>query len=109
VNLVESHTSSNVTPIEPSSAETAEAKELKEEGEFTVSKSSRQIFLMAGGNDMAVRTAFKCSGCQLLTLHIGKELVMYDALGELPDKPNVLPEVRKRILGCTNCGKFSTK
>jgi len=102
--------SSKDTPTEPSSAQTVEEnKELKVEGEFKVSKESRQIYLMAGGHAQEVSTASKCSSCQLLTVHVGREIVMYDALGTLPNKPNVMPEVRKRIMGCTICGKISTK
>jgi len=80
-------------------------RETKVEEGFVVDKDSRQRFLMSPLS-ASLKTAFKCSGCQLLTVHVGSELTMFDALEVDGVK---LDKIVRRVYGCTNCGKFSTK
>lgn len=49
-------------------------------------------------------TAMKCGGCNLLTVHEG-----FAVEGRpLTNDPAITP-VSKRIYGCTNCGRISSK
>lgn len=99
---MEPPTSSASTPTEPSSVKTAEAKpEFKEEDGLKVDKRSKQQFLMSVGLIENHATAMKCSGCQMLTSHSLVEVTMYRY--GLPDKAT------KRLVGCQNCGKLSSK
>lgn len=99
--------SSDAPPTELNSVETAEAKpETKEEEGFTVDKRSKQTYMLVIDSEV-LRAAFKCSSCQMVTVHIGQQITMYDAT-----KPVVLDEkarIQKRVYGCSNCGKITTK
>lgn len=103
MKVVESPTSSNASLTEPSSAKVAEDKpELKQEDGLNVDKRSRQWFLMGVGVVEQHKTALKCSGCQMLTCHSIVTIYMHS-------ESHDVEKVERRIVGCQNCGKISTK
>lgn len=56
--------------------------------------------------------AFRCSNCKLLTVQtgyaLGAHLVMPETVEE-DQQDTYPPVVSKRVYGCTNCGRITTK
>jgi len=111
----ENPTSSVNPPIESNSVETVaetnetpEKIEFKIEGGLKVDKRSKANWLLSIDPQFQNnKTAVKCSGCQMLTSHVVLMVHMYfytEAITE--DKPQA---TEKRIVGCQNCGKISSK
>ena len=109
--IVESPTSSVNPPTESASAETAaetEKIEFKEEAGLKVDSRSKQRFLMSVNSQSNSNvTGLKCSACQMLTSHVGLIVTRYDHSAAITDENKLRHQ--KRIVGCTNCGKISTK
>lgn len=77
-------------------------REYKEEDGLTVDKESKQIFLMAVTSPQQHYVAQKCIKCEMVTSHSMIELSMYDYNNEINS-------TIKRVIGCQNCSKISTK
>jgi hypothetical protein len=99
VNLVEPPTSSNATPTEHSSAETAEVK-TKEINGLIVDADSHIDWAIGVPTVLPVM-ALKCSSCKIVTIYEGFEI----GVANLTDRT----EKVKRFLVCSNCGATSTK
>lgn len=111
--IVESPTSSGNPPTELDSALTAVDKPVeqiffKEEAGLKVDARSKQRFLMSINSQSNSNVAgLKCSGCNMLTIHTNLIVTMYEHSATITDENKLRHQ--KRIVGCTNCGKISTK
>ena len=104
---MESPTSSENPPTEPASAETVEAKEpvkYKEEDGIRVDERASQRFLMSF--DHPGKMGLKCGNCHMVTSHAGIVVTMYEYKDSATEEK---VRVSKRVVGCQNCGKISTK
>lgn len=72
------------------------------DSQFTVDEQSAQNYHFVEPSYTAP-TAVKCSGCAMVTLHSGLN-VMAATTGIFSG-----PNVSRRMYLCTNCGKFSTR
>lgn len=101
-------TSSNDSPTPSNSAPTAEVKpqEYKEKDGLYVDKKSKQIYLMTASVPAQHFTALKCPNCQMVTSHSMTEITMYTTDPKFNDTNF---KQKRRVIGCQNCGKISTK
>jgi hypothetical protein len=74
---------------------------INDDEEVTISEDATQDYYI---HDVAEvnESAFKCSGCQLLTVHSGIEFIIASVGPEPGTKP-------RRVYVCSNCGKAGLK
>lgn len=102
-NSAKSPTSSTTSPTATTSVTTAvrpKTVTINENETVQVSEESKESYYATP--PVAVNSsAFKCGGCNLLTVHQGYEFTALHVQGEDYSK--------RRVYVCTNCGKFVSK